>query len=157
MDEFNLDELRGRAGATREAYYDSIKMTRALRIRLIETDFEVRLREDLIKREKPMDNKGTGKVRTYSATSALRELHHILSHALRTDGIHSFNRVTMSGEWYAIDDDDAERMLAKIQKNIEVLGEVEQDLACLLDEISDVSEKDLFALQDKLTTLGSER
>jgi hypothetical protein len=62
-----------------------------------------------------------------------------------------------SGEWYAIDDDDAERMLAKIQKNIEVLGEVEQDLACLLDEISDVSEKDLFALQDKLTTLGSER
>jgi hypothetical protein len=52
MDEFNLDELRGRAGATREAYYDSIKMTRALRIRLIETDFEVRLREDLLKREK---------------------------------------------------------------------------------------------------------
>ena len=48
-------------------------------------------------------------------------------------------------------------MLAKIQKNIEVLGEVEQDLACLLDEISDVSEKDLFALQDKLTTIGSER
>jgi hypothetical protein len=63
----------------------------------------------------------------------------------------------MTGEWYAIDEDDAERMLAKIQKNIEVLGEVEQDLACLLDEISDVSEKDLFALQDKLTTLGSER
>ena len=157
MDEFNLDELRGRAGATREAYYDSIKMTRALRMRLIETEFEVRLREDLIKREKPMDNKGTGKVRTYSATSALRELHHILSHSLRTDGIHSFNRVTVSGEWYAIDEDDAERMLAKIQKNIEVLGEVEQDLACLLDEISDVSEKDLFALQDKLTTLGSER
>jgi len=155
MNEFNLDELRGRAGATREAYYDSIKMTRALRMRLIETDFEVRRREDL--KEKPMDNKGTGKVRTYSATSALRELHHILSHALRTDGIHSFNRVTMSGEWYAIDEDDAERMLAKIQKNIEVLGEVEQDLACLLDEISDVSEKDLFALQDKLTTLGSER
>ena len=155
MDEFNLDELRGRAGATREAYYDSIKMTRALRMRLIETDFEVRRREDL--KEKPMDNKGTGKVRTYSATSALRELHHILSHALRTDGIHSFNRVTMSGEWYAIDEDDAERMLAKIQKNIEVLGEVEQDLACLLDDISDVSEKDLFALQDKLTTLGSER
>ena len=155
MDEFNLDELRGRAGATREAYYDSIKMTRALRMRLIETDFEVRRREDL--KEKPMDNKGTGRVRTYSATSALRELHHILSHALRTDGIHSFNRVTMSGEWYAIDEDDAERMLAKIQKNIEVLGEVEQDLACLLDDISDVSEKDLFALQDKLTTLGSER
>jgi hypothetical protein len=155
MDEFNLDELRGRAGATREAYYDSIKMTRALRMRLIETDFEVRRREDLLK-ESVME-KQTGKVRTYSATSALRELHHILSHALRTDGIHSFNRVTMSGEWYAIDDDDAERMLAKIQKNIEVLGEVEQDLACLLDEISDVSEKDLFALQDKLTTLGSER
>jgi hypothetical protein len=155
MDEFNLDELRGRAGATREAYYDSIKMTRALRIRLIETEFEVRRREDLLK-ESVME-KQTGKVRTYSATSALRELHHILSHALRTDGIHSFNRVTMSGEWYAIDEDDAERMLAKIQKNIEVLGEVEQDLACLLDEISDVSEKDLFALQDKLTTLGSER
>ena len=155
MDEFNLDELRGRAGATREAYYDSIKMTRALRIRLIETEFEVRRREDLLK-ESVME-KQTGKVRTYSATSALRELHHILSHALRTDGIHSFNRVTMSGEWYAIDDDDAERMLAKIQKNIEVLGEVEQDLACLLDEISDVSEKDLFALQDKLTTIGSER
>jgi hypothetical protein len=155
MDEFNLDELRGRAVATREAYYDSIKMTRALRMRLIETDFEVRRREDLLK-ESVME-KQTGKVRTYSATSALRELHHILSHALRTDGIHSFNRVTMSGEWYAIDEDDAERMLAKIQKNIEVLGEVEQDLACLLDEISDVSEKDLFALQDKLTTLGSER
>jgi hypothetical protein len=155
MDEFNLDELRGRAGATREAYYDSIKMTRALRMRLIETEFEVRRREDLLK-ESVME-KQTGKVRTYSATSALRELHHILSHALRTDGIHSFNRVTMSGEWYAIDEDDAERMLAKIQKNIEVLGEVEQDLACLLDEISDVSEKDLFALQDKLTTLGSER
>jgi hypothetical protein len=155
MDEFNLDELRGRAGATREAYYDSIKMTRALRMRLIETDFEVRRREDLLK-ESVME-KQTGKVRTYSATSALRELHHILSHALRTDGIHSFNRVTMSGEWYAIDEDDAERMLAKIKKNIEVLGEVEQDLACLLDEISDVSEKDLFALQDKLTTLGSER
>jgi hypothetical protein len=155
MDEFNLDELRGRAGATREAYYDSIKMTRALRMRLIETEFEVRRREDLLK-ESAME-KQTGKVRTYSATSALRELHHILSHALRTDGIHSFNRVTMSGEWYAIDEDDAERMLAKIQKNIEVLGEVEQDLACLLDEISDVSEKDLFALQDKLTTLGSER
>jgi hypothetical protein len=155
MDEFNLDELRGRAGATREAYYDSIKMTRALRIRLIATDFEVRRREDLLK-ESVME-KQTGKVRTYSATSALRELHHILSHALRTDGIHSFNRVTMSGEWYAIDEDDAERMLAKIQKNIEVLGEVEQDLACLLDEISDVSEKDLFALQDKLTTIGSER
>ena len=114
MNEFNLDELRGRAGATREAYCDSIKMTRALRMRLIETEFEVRRREDL--KEKPMDNKGTGKVRTYSATSALRELHHILSHALRTDGIHSFNRVTMSGEWYAIDEDDAERMLAKIQK-----------------------------------------
>jgi hypothetical protein len=156
MDEFNLDELRGRAGATREAYYDSIKMTRALSMRLIETEFEVRRREDLLKRRNAMDKK-TGKVRTYSATSALRELHHILSHALRTDGIHSFNRVTMSGEWYAIDEDDAERMLAKIQKNIEVLGEVEQDLACLLDEISDVSEKDLFALQDKLTTLGSER
>jgi hypothetical protein len=155
MDEFNLDELRGRAVATREAYYDSIKMTRALRMRLIETDFEVRRREDLLK-ESVME-KQTGKVRTYSATSALRELHHILSHALRTDGIHSFNRVTMSGEWYAIDEDDAERMLAKIQKNIEVLGEVEQDLACLLDEISDVSEQDLFALQDKLTTLGSER
>jgi hypothetical protein len=155
MDEFNLDELRGRAGATREAYYDSIKMTRALRMRLIETEFEVRRREDLLK-ESVME-KQTGKVRTYSATSALRELHHILSHALRTDGIHSFNRVTMSGEWYAIDEDDAERMLAKIQKNIEVLGEVEQDLACLLDEISDVSEKDLFALQDKLTTIGSER
>jgi hypothetical protein len=155
MDEFNLDELRGRAGATREAYYDSIKMTRALRMRLIETDFEVRRREDLLK-EIVME-KQTGKVRTYSATSALRELHHILSHALRNDGIHSFNRVTMSGEWYAIDDDDAERMLAKIQKNIEVLGEVEQDLACLLDDISDVSEKDLFALQDKLTTIGSER
>jgi hypothetical protein len=155
MDEFNLDELRGQAGATREAYYDSIKMTRALRMRLIETEFEVRRREDLLK-ESVME-KQTGKVRTYSATSALRELHHILSHALRTDGIHSFNRVTMSGEWYAIDEDDAERMLAKIQKNIEVLGEVEQDLACLLDEISDVSEKDLFALQDKLTTLGSER
>jgi hypothetical protein len=155
MDEFNLDELRGRAGATREAYYDSIKMTRALRMRLIATDFEVRRREDLLK-ESVME-KQTGKVRTYSATSALRELHHILSHALRTDGIHSFNRVTMSGEWYAIDEDDAERMLAKIQKNIEVLGEVEQDLACLLDEISDVSEKDLFALQDKLTTIGSER
>jgi hypothetical protein len=155
MDEFNLDELRGRAGATREAYYDSIKMTRALRMRLIETDFEVRRREDLLK-ESVME-KQTGKVRTYSATSALRELHHILSHALRTDGIHSFNRVTMSGEWYAIDEDDAERMLAKIKKNIEVLGEVEQDLACLLDEISDVSEKDLFALQDKLTTIGSER
>jgi hypothetical protein len=155
MDEFNLDELRGRAGATREAYYDSIKMTRALRMRLIETEFEVRRREDLLK-ESVME-KQTGKVRTYSATSALRELHHILSHALRTDGIHSFNRVTMSGEWYAIDEDDAERMLAKIQKNIEVLGEVEQDLACLLDDISDVSEKDLFALQDKLTTLGSER
>ena len=46
MDEFNLDELRGRAGATREAYYDSIKMTRALRMRLIETEFEVRRRED---------------------------------------------------------------------------------------------------------------
>jgi hypothetical protein len=155
MDEFNLDELRGRAVATREAYYDSIKMTRALRMRLIETEFEVRRREDLLK-ESVME-KQTGKVRTYSATSALRELHHILSHALRTDGIHSFNRVTMSGEWYAIDEDDAERMLAKIQKNIEVLGEVEQDLACLLDEISDVSEKDLFALQDKLTTIGSER
>jgi len=155
MNEFNLDELRGRAGATREAYYDSIKMTRALRMRLIETDFEVRRREDLLK-ESVME-KQTGKLRTYSATSALRELHHILSHALRTDGIHSFNRVTMSGEWYAIDEDDAERMLAKIQKNIEVLGEVEQDLACLLDDISDVSEKDLFALQDKLTTLGSER
>ena len=155
MDEFNLDELRGRAGATREAYYDSIKMTRALRMRLIETEFEVRRREDLLK-ESVME-KQTGKVRTYSATSALRELHHILSHALRTDGIHSFNRVTMSGEWYAIDEDDAERMLAKIQKNIEVLGEVEQDLACLLDEISNVSEKDLFALQDKLTTIGSER
>ena len=155
MDEFNLDELRGRAGATREAYYDSIKMTRALRMRLIETEFEVRRREDLLK-ESVME-KQTGKVRTYSATSALRELHHILSHALRTDGIHSFNRVTMSGEWYAIDEDDAERMLAKIQKNIEVLGEVEQDLACLLDDISDVSEKDLFALQDKLTTIGSER
>jgi len=154
MNEFNLDELRGRAGATREAYYDSIKMTRALRMRLIETDFEVRRREDLLK-ESVME-KQTGKLRTYSATSALRELHHILSHALRTDGIHSFNRVTMSGEWYAIDEDDAERMLAKIQKNIEVLGEVEQDLACLLDDISDVSEKDLFALQDKLTTLGSE-
>jgi hypothetical protein len=125
-------------------------------MRLIETDFEVRLREDLLKRRNVME-KQTGKVRTYSATSALRELHHILSHALRTDGIHSFNRVTMSGEWYAIDEDDAERMLAKIQKNIEVLGEVEQDLACLLDEISDVSEKDLFALQDKLTTIGSER
>ena len=156
MDEFNLDELRGRAGATREAYYDSIKMTRALRMRLIETEFEVRRREDLLTGESVME-KQTGKVRTYSATSALRELHHILSHALRTDGIHSFNRVTMSGEWYAIDEDDAERMLAKIQKNIEVLGEVEQDLACLLDDISDVSEKDLFALQDKLTTLGSER
>ena len=155
MNEFNLDELRGRAGATREAYYDSIKMTRALRMRLIETDFEVRRREDLLK-ESVME-KQTGKLRTYSATSALRELHHILSHALRTDGIHSFNRVTMSGDWYAIDEDDAERMLAKIQKNIEVLGEVEQDLACLLDDISDVSEKDLFALQDKLTTLGSER
>jgi hypothetical protein len=155
MNEFNLDELRGRAGATREAYYDSIKMTRALRMRLIETEFEMRRREDLLK-ESVME-KQTGKVRTYSATSALRELHHILSHALRTDGIHSFNRVTMSGEWYAIDEDDAERMLAKIQKNIEVLGEVEQDLACLLDEISDVSEKDLFALQDKLTTIGSER
>ena len=155
MDEFNLDELRGRAGATREAYYDSIKMTRALRIRLIETEFEVRRREDLLK-ESVME-KQTGKVRTYSATSALRELHHILSHALRTDGIHSFNRVTMSGEWYAIDEDDAERMLAKIKKNIEILGEVEQDLACLLDDISDVSEKDLFALQDKLTTIGSER
>jgi hypothetical protein len=156
MDEFNLDELRGRAGATREAYYDSIKMTRALRIRLIETEFEVRRREDLLKRESLME-KQTGKVRTYSATSALRELHHILSHALRTDGIHSFNRVTMSGEWYAIDEDDAERMLAKIKKNIEILGEVEQDLACLLDDISDVSEQDLFAVQDKLTTLGSER
>jgi hypothetical protein len=156
MDEFNLDELRGRAGATREAYYDSIKMTRALRMRLIETEFEMRRREDLLAKEIVME-KQTGKVRTYSATSALRELHHILSHALRTDGIHSFNRVTMSGEWYAIDEDDAERMLAKIKKNIEVLGEVEQDLACLLDEISDVSEKDLFALQDKLTTLGSER
>ena len=155
MDEFNLDELRGRAGATREAYYDSIKMTRALRIRLIATDFEVRRREDLLK-ESVME-KQTGKVRTYSATSALRELHHILSHALRTDGIHSFNRVTMSGEWYAIDEDDAERMLAKIKKNIEILGEVEQDLACLLDDISDVSEQDLFAVQDKLTTLGSER
>ena len=155
MDEFNLDELRGRAGATREAYYDSIKMTRALRMRLIETEFEVRRREDLLK-ESVME-KQTGKVRTYSATSALRELHHILSHALRTDGIHSFNRVTMSGEWYAIDEDDAERMLAKIKKNIEILGEVEQDLACLLDDISDVSEKDLFALQDKLTTIGSER
>jgi len=154
MNEFNLDELRGRAGATREAYCDSIKMTRALRMRLIETEFEVRRREDL--KEKPMDNKGTGKVRTYSATSALRELHHILSHALRTDGIHSFNRVTMSGEWYAIDEDDAERMLAKIRNNIEVLGELEQDLACLLDEISDVSEQDLVAVQDKLTTLGSE-
>jgi hypothetical protein len=125
-------------------------------MRLIETEFEVRRREDLLAKEIVME-KQTGKVRTYSATSALRELHHILSHALRTDGIHSFNRVTMSGEWYAIDEDDAERMLAKIQKNIEVLGEVEQDLACLLDEISDVSEKDLFALQDKLTTLGSER
>jgi hypothetical protein len=155
MDEFNLDELRGRAGATREAYYDSIKMTRALRMRLIETEFEVRRREDLLK-ESVME-KQTGKVRTYSATSALRELHHILSHALRTDGIHSFNRVTMSGEWYAIDEDDAERMLAKIKKNIEILGEVEQDLACLLDDISDVSEQDLFAVQDKLTTLGSER
>ena len=154
MNEFNLDELRGRAGATREAYYDSIKMTRALRMRLIETDFEVRRREDLLK-ESVME-KQTGKLRTYSATSALRELHHILSHALRTDGIHSFNRVTMSGEWYAIDEDDAERMLAKIQKNIEVLGEVEQDLACLLDEISDVSEQDLVAVQDKLTTLGGE-
>ena len=156
MDEFNLDELRGRAGATREAYYNSIKMTRALSMRLIETEFEVKRREDLLTKESVME-KQTGKVRTYSATSALRELHHILSHALRTDGIHSFNRVTMSGEWYAIDEDDAERMLAKIQKNIEVLGEVEQDLACLLDEISDVSEKDLFALQDKLTTIGSER
>jgi hypothetical protein len=30
MDEFNLDELRGRAGATREAYYDSIKMTQSI-------------------------------------------------------------------------------------------------------------------------------
>jgi hypothetical protein len=30
MDEFNLDELRGRAGATREAYYDSIKMTQSV-------------------------------------------------------------------------------------------------------------------------------
>jgi hypothetical protein len=68
MDEFNLDELRGRAGATREAYYDSIKMTRALRIRLIETEFEVRRREDLLK-ESVME-KQTGKVRTYSATSA---------------------------------------------------------------------------------------
>jgi hypothetical protein len=85
MDEFNLDELRGRAGATREAYYDSIKMTRALRIRLIATDFEVRRREDLLAKEIVME-KQTGKVRTYSATSALRELHHILSHALRTDG-----------------------------------------------------------------------
>jgi hypothetical protein len=132
-----------------------LKMTRALRIRLIETEFEVRRREDLLK-ESVME-KQTGKVRTYSATSALRELHHILSHALRTDGIHSFNRVTMSGEWYAIDEDDAERMLAKIKKNIEILGEVEQDLACLLDDISDVSEQDLFAVQDKLTTLGSER
>jgi len=141
MDEFNLDELRGRAGATREAYHDSIKMTRALRMRLIETEFEVRRREDLTKREKPMSNKGTGKVRTYSATSALRELHHILSHALRVDGIASFNRVTMSGDWYAIDEDDAERMLAKILKNIELLGEVEQDLV---------------AVQDKLTTLGAE-
>lgn len=155
MNEFNLDELRGRACATREAYYESIRMTRALRMRLIETDFEVRRREDLLKGESVME-KQTGKVRTYSATSALTELHHILSHALRTDGIYSFNRITMSGEWYAIDEDDAERMLAKIEKNIEVLGEVEQDLACLLDDISDVSEKDLFALQDKLTTLGSE-
>jgi hypothetical protein len=57
MDEFNLDELRGRAGATREAYYDSIKMTRALRMRLIETDFEVRRREDLLQRRSLWRNK----------------------------------------------------------------------------------------------------
>jgi hypothetical protein len=151
-----MDELRGRACANREAYYDSLKMTRALRMRLIETEFEIRRREDLIKREKPMDNKGTGKVRTYSATSALCELHHILSSALRTNGLSAFNGITMTGAWYAEDYEDAERMLAKIQKNIEILGEVEQDLACLLDEISDVSEQDLVAVQDKLTTLGGE-
>jgi hypothetical protein len=33
--------------------------------------------------------------------SALLEFHHVLSHVLRTNGVESFNHVTMSGEWYA--------------------------------------------------------
>jgi len=47
--------------------------------------------------------------------SALRELHHVLSHALRTNGVESFNHVTMSGAWYAPNYVAAEKMLERLR------------------------------------------
>ena len=47
--------------------------------------------------------------------SALREFHHVLSHVLRTNGVESFNHVTMSGEWYAPNSVAAEKMLSRLR------------------------------------------
>jgi hypothetical protein len=47
--------------------------------------------------------------------SALREFHYVLSHALRTNGVESFNHVTMSGDWYAASPEAAEKMLSRLR------------------------------------------
>lgn len=89
--------------------------------------------------------------------SALRELHHILSSALRTDGVGAFNGVTMTGAWYATDYEDAERMLTELFECIEfqdTLSDIETDVACLLDDLDGITEGDLFAVQNKLTRLS---
>jgi hypothetical protein len=38
-----------------------------------------------------------------------------LSHVLRTNGVESFNHVTMSGEWYAPNSVAAEKMLSRLR------------------------------------------
>jgi hypothetical protein len=39
----------------------------------------------------------------------------VLSHVLRTNGVESFNHVTMSGEWYASSPEAAEKMLSRLR------------------------------------------
>lgn len=102
--------------------------------------------------------------------SALRELQYILTSAYRVNGLQAFNGITMSGAWYAADDEQARDLIetldgyiadeestraetterpVKNQAVIEFLMDLEMDVACLLDD-PDASEFDIMAIQTKV-------
>lgn len=102
--------------------------------------------------------------------SALRELQYILTSAYRINGLQALNGITMSGAWYAEDDEQARDLIetldgyiadeesarpetterpVKNQAVIEFLMDLEMDVSCLLDD-PDANEFDIMAIQTKV-------
>lgn len=39
---------------------------------------------------------------------------------------------------------------------LDIIQDIEQDIACLLDDVEDITQADLYIIQDKLVKLSSE-